>query len=100
MLRRGKAWTVRDRYGNEVYLTWERWQHIIAEHVEMKDYFDELGFTVRLGRRHQHPLQVNKYFYRRPFPDLPKDFDLIEAVVVVNMRTGDRFVVTAYLDRF
>lgn len=24
----GKRWTVRDRYGNSIYLTQERWEHI------------------------------------------------------------------------
>ena len=35
-------WTVQDRYGNTVYLTEERWQHIIEaiNHPEMEDYED------------------------------------------------------------
>jgi len=33
----GRRWTVRDRYGNEIYLTQERWDHIIesTNHPEM-----------------------------------------------------------------
>jgi hypothetical protein len=36
----GKAWTARDRYGNEIYLTWERWSHII-DMSEIKVNYDE-----------------------------------------------------------
>jgi UDP-N-acetylenolpyruvoylglucosamine reductase len=100
MPRQGKAWTIRDRYGDEVYLTWERWEHITSEHTEMKDYFDKLQIIIHSGRRRQHPLQANKYFYRHSFFTLPGDFDFIEAVVILNVQTGGRFVVTAYLDQF
>jgi len=36
----GKRWTVRDRYGYEIYLTEERWEHIIdpENHPEMEAY--------------------------------------------------------------
>ena len=35
----GRRWTVRDRYGNEIYLTQERWDHIIepTNHPEMAE---------------------------------------------------------------
>lgn len=40
MTESGKAWTVRDRYDNEVYLTWERWyNHILGFHPEMVEFF-------------------------------------------------------------
>ena len=47
----GKAWTVRDRYGNDIYLTWERWQHIIApdNHPEVELYFDYIAETIKRG---------------------------------------------------
>lgn len=67
MLRRGKVWTVCDRYGDEVYLTWERWGHITSEHVEMENYFDELQVTICLGRQRRHPLQVNNISTGVPF---------------------------------
>lgn len=36
----GRRWTVRDRYGNDIYLTHERWKHIIEpiNHPDMSDY--------------------------------------------------------------
>ena len=38
-----------------------------------------------------------KYFYVRSFDHLPIDSNVIVAVVLVNVRTGERFVTTAYL---
>jgi hypothetical protein len=36
----GQRWTLRDRYGNDIYLTDERWEHITnpRNHPEMLDY--------------------------------------------------------------
>ena len=41
-------WTVQDRYGNSVYLTQERWEHIIEtiNHSEMAEYEEELKETI------------------------------------------------------
>ena len=40
----GRRWTVRDRLGNEIYLTHERWEHIIESfnHPEMIFYEEHL----------------------------------------------------------
>ncbi len=32
----GKRWTVQDRYGNSIYLTRERWEHIKSVKDEQK----------------------------------------------------------------
>jgi hypothetical protein len=97
MLRRGKAWTVRDRYGDEVYLTWERWGHILEFHPTMVPFFDELQYTVRAGKRRQDQALPYKHFYVHSFDNLPVDSNVIVAVVLVNVRTGERFVTTAYM---
>lgn len=100
MTRSGKAWTVRDRYGNEVYLTWERWRdHIMLYHSEMAEFFDELRDTVESGRRWQDPLNPQRYRYLRWFDSLASDgYNCIAAIVIVKPATGERFVVTAYQD--
>ena len=38
----GKMWTQRDRFGNDIYLTHERWRYIIDpdNHLEVESYFD------------------------------------------------------------
>jgi hypothetical protein len=43
-MNEGKRWTVRDRYGNSIYLTNERWEHIVnpANHPEMSDFGNHL----------------------------------------------------------
>ena len=40
----GRRWTVHDRYGNEIHLTHERWEHIIEpiSHPEMAAYEEHL----------------------------------------------------------
>ena len=67
-------WTVQDRYGNTVYLTEERWQHIIEviNHPEMEDCEDELKETVHLGARRQDPLNPQKYRYTKAFDNLAR----------------------------
>jgi len=68
-------WAVQDRYGNSVYLTQERWEHIIESinHPEMVDYEEELKETVRTGTRKQDTLNPQKYRYSKDFDNLPAD---------------------------
>ncbi|MCX6584747.1 MAG: hypothetical protein NT166_31630 [Candidatus Aminicenantes bacterium] len=33
-----KKWTVHDRYGNEIYLTEERWCHILEARPELEPF--------------------------------------------------------------
>jgi hypothetical protein len=105
----GKAWTVRDRYGNEIYLTWERWSHIIDpdNHAEVEPFFDRVAETIRLGRRRQDPYDVNGYQYYRAYPDLPDDNNHLGVCVRFRWRTEpdgsvqeEKFVTTAYFQYF
>lgn len=105
----GNAWTVRDRYGNEIYLTWERWSHIIDpdNHAEVEPFFDRLAETIRLGRRRQDKYDVNGYQYYRPFPDLPDDNNHLVVCVRFRWKTQpdgsvqeEKFVTTAYFQSF
>ncbi len=60
-----KRWTVRDRYGNDIYLTEERWEHIIDpdNHPEMAGCEAQLEETIRQGDRQQDSLNPQKYRY-------------------------------------
>lgn len=62
-------WTVQDRYGNRIYLTQERWEHIIESinHPEMEDYEEELKETMNTGSRKQDSLNPQKYRYSKKF---------------------------------
>ena len=44
-------WTIHDRYGNEIYLTQERWDYILRYHNELDGLLDELLDTLGKGRR-------------------------------------------------
>lgn len=105
----GKAWTVRDRYKNDIYLTWERWTHIIEpdNHPEVEPYFNYIAETVKYGRRRQDLYDANGYQYYQLFVDLPDDNTHI--VVYVRFRWStqangtlqeEKFVTTAYFQNF
>ena len=86
-------WIVTDKWGNEIRLTDERWEHIIHHHWELEDYLDEILEAVRIGRRKQSADISSKYKYSKAFDDLPHDYTNI--VVVVKLEP-DNFIITAY----
>lgn len=100
----GRLWTQQDRYGNVVYLTAERWEHIVhpENHPEVEPYFEEVRETIKRGRRKQDSLRPNAYTYRLPFSDLPDDKTHIVVAVLFPRTEGagngrrEGFVVTAY----
>ena len=101
----GKKWVVQDRYGYTIYLTYERWEHIInpANHPEMKDYSDHLKETIRTGRKSQDPLDPRKYRYVKYFEDLFDDNNHIVAIVLFKFDVDEdgntaenNFILTAY----
>lgn len=99
-----KRWIVQDRRGRPIYLTEERWQHIIEpdRHPEMSEYEEELKLTLRTGTRTQDSLDPNKFCYLKAFRNLPKGNSHIVAVVrfdfpaVEGETVPNNFVVTAY----
>ncbi|MGH7595741.1 MAG: hypothetical protein ACREOI_05280 [bacterium] len=80
----GRRWIVRDRYGNEIYLTDERWEHIIEpiNHPEMSDYEEQLKETIRMGTRKQDVLNPRKYRYLKAFDRLAEYNTHIMAIVL------------------
>ena len=71
----GKMWTQRDRFGNDIYPTHERWQHIIDpdNHPELSPHLDHVRETIRHGRRRQDPYDPQSFKYYAAFPGLPDD---------------------------
>lgn len=97
--------TVRDRHGNLIYLTHERWAHINEEinHPEMADYEGYLKETIQFGKRKQDPLNPQKYRYFKTFGDLVAGNTHIVAIVLFRFTTGNlgepvpnNYIVTAY----
>jgi len=80
----GRRWAVHDRYGNEIYLTQERWEHIIEpfNHPEMAEYEAQLKETIRAGARKQDSLNPRKYRYLKAFDNLAEDNTHIMAIVL------------------
>ena len=106
---KGKLWTEQDRFGNEIYLTSERWAHIIDpdNHPEMESFFEQIRETIQLGRRRQDAYDPNGYQYYRTFPDLPNANNHIVVCVRFRWRTNpdgttrrEKFVTTTYLQFF
>jgi hypothetical protein len=48
-----RRWLVHDREGREIYLTEERWEHIVSRHGELRHHVDDVLDTIRQGRRQQ-----------------------------------------------
>ena len=99
----GRRWSVEDTDGNPVYLTDERWEHILEGHPEMELHERELRDTIRLGMRSQDSLHPQKFRYRRAFRGLHEDNTHVEAVVLFRhveeegVQVPNNYVVTAYL---
>lgn len=101
----GVRWTVRDRSGNAIYLTDERWAHIVdpLNHPEMAAYEDHLQDVLRTGRRKQDALNPQKYRYSKAFDDLVEQNTHIVAIVLFRLSEAqdgkpipNNYVVTAY----
>lgn len=104
-MRADKRWTVHDRFGNAIYLTEERWAHVIdpINHPEMRRYEEELKETIRAGARQQDLLNPRKYRYVKAFSQLAEDNTHIIAIVVFGFTedkagrpTPNNYLVTAY----
>jgi len=101
----GKKWVVQDRYGNTIYLSDERWQHIIHpdNHPEMDNYSEHLKETIRTGVRRQAPLNPRKYRYVKYCDDLANGNNHIVAIVFFKFDVDEEgntiensFILTAY----
>ena len=100
----GKRWAIQDRDNNPIYLTQERWEHIVEHHPEMSDYEAHLQTAIKRGRRRQEPLNPRKYRYAFPFDDLPEDHNHIVAIVLFGFDVDEQgqtipnnFVATAFM---
>lgn len=98
-------WTIQDRDGRAIYLTQERWEHILdpINHPEMEGFEEELKQTIQQGRGQQNPLNPQKYTYAKSFGHLVEDNTHIIAVVLFRYReqgnrppVANNYIVTAY----
>ena len=90
-----KRWIVYDRNGYAIYLTDERWSHILEFHCEMAHFEDELITTLKRGSRKQDPLDTSVYSYFHSCDHLPDRHTHV--IVIVKFKTRSNcFVLTAY----
>lgn len=98
-------WAIHDRYGNEIHLTQERWEHITEpiNHPEMETCEEQLKETIRTGTRKQDRLNPRKYRYSKAFPDLVEDNTQLIAIVLFSFREDisgqpvpNNYIITAY----
>ena len=105
MSTRGRRWSIEDRYGNTIYITKERWAHIIAptNHPEMAGYEEHLKQTLRQGKRQQESLNPHKYRYSHSFDDLCESNTHMVVIVLFRFATDEtglpvpnNYIVTAF----
>ncbi len=98
--------TVIDRYGNEIYLTDERWRHVVRQHAEMLNYKSHLLKTLCDGKRKQHHLELDVFVYTKRFNDLKPGMSHVVVIVKFGFKSKgavgipNNFVLTAYQKEF
>jgi len=98
-----KKWTVQDRYGNSIYLTEERWQHILESRPELEQFSELFSETICSGHRKQDALIPNEYRYFKQFYELLPDNNHLVVIVVFRTQidesgncVSNNFVVTGW----
>ena len=98
-----EKWFVQDKRGREIYLTAERWQHIIDRHPYLRGHREDVLATIKYGRRKQQPRDPQAYVYYHPCNTLPALYTGIQVVVVFRLNwdevievRANNFIVTAW----
>jgi len=82
--------TILDRFGNTIYFTEERWQHILDSRPELEPHLDKFFETLRIGHRKQDPLISNKYRYFMRFDDLLPENNHIVLLVIFKSQLDEK----------
>lgn len=88
-----ERWVVYDQGNREIYMTEERWQHIVSKHGELIEHFDEVLNTIRNGPRRQERRDPQRYRYRKVCYTLPDGNNHITVMVVFSFREVENGVV-------
>jgi hypothetical protein len=98
-----KKWTIQDRYGNTVYLTEERWQHILESRPELGPLLNMFLETIRTGRRRQDGLIPKENRYYKQIKELLPENNHLVAIVIFKTQLDEaghyipnNFVVTGW----
>ena len=82
-----ERWVLHDRYGNQIYMTEERWQHALEKRPWLSAYLENVLATIRQGRRQQDPLNQRKYKYYLPCYELMPEFNHLVVVVLFEQKS-------------
>ena len=82
-------WVVQDRSGNTIYLTRERWDHILEYHDELENHLEDVLKAIQVGRRKQDAMDPCKYKYQRYCADLLPEYNHIVVVVIFKKRVDE-----------
>lgn len=98
-----KRWDITDRENRQIYMTHERWEHIISKHHELIGHLDDVLDTIRFGRRKQERRDPQRYRYKRFCYTLQAGRNSITVTVVFSFQTladgsieANNFVTTAW----
>jgi len=94
----------KDKYGNQIYITDERWDHIYKRHPEIKGFEEDVIKTIRTGHRKELVLEPNVFRYSKLFVDLPFNHSQIIVIVKFSQKTNktnqvidNNFVITSFM---
>lgn len=96
--------SLKDKFGNQIYITDERWEHIHKRHPETIGYEKQIIKTVRSGDRSQLPLEPDVFKYKKSFNNLTEPHTQIVVIVKFSHKinqnrkaTKNNFVITAFM---
>ena len=89
---------IQDKYGHAIYLTDERWAHIVERHPVLKSHKEKVLSIVRSASRSRHEFEWNVFLYRKAFAEVSPLHTHIEVAVIFDTKLGqpNNFIVTAY----
>ena len=83
----------REKFGKQVRLTKERWNHIIDRHPEIKPHLSKIKIAIQEPEIIiENPYNKNEKYYHKYFKGL-KNF------LIVILETNKKFIITAFIAR-
>ena len=91
-------WTEKDRFGNMIQMSEERWRHVCVEHSDLARNEDWVRLTVREPQIvYQDTVDNTFYYFRRVH--LPGHKPKFTKAVIGIAKSHQLFVVTAHSDK-